>query len=142
MTKRKLFAEVSEGFEALAEHREGRTTLRTFGAHSKAPVVSDAQGHSHDEYMVEMIKADPEFAKEYLAVALEEVDQPGGMDSLRVVLGHVVQAQGVSAVAERAGISRASLTRSLGPKGNPTVKTLLAILSASGLHLSVSPRAA
>ena len=29
MTKRKLFAEVSEGFEALAEHREGLTTLRT-----------------------------------------------------------------------------------------------------------------
>ena len=140
--KRKLFAEVSEGFEALAEHREGLTALRTVEAHSRAPVVPDAKGHSHDEYMVEMIKADPEFAKEYLAVALEEVDQPGGMDALRVVLRHVAQAQGMSTVAERAGISRESLTRSLGPKGNPTVKTLRAILSASGLHLSVSPRTA
>jgi hypothetical protein len=69
--KRKLFAEVSEGFEALAEHREGLTTLRTVEAHWRAPVVPDAKGNSHDEYMVEMIKADPEFAKEYLAVALE-----------------------------------------------------------------------
>jgi probable addiction module antidote protein len=140
--KRKLFAEVSEGFEALAEHRAGKTTLRTVEAHRRPPVVPDAQGHLHDEYMVEMIKADPEFAKEYLAVALKEVDQQGGMDSLRVVLRHVAASQGMDNVAERAGISRESLTRSLGPKGNPTVKTLLAILSASGLHLSVSPRAA
>ena len=64
------------------------------------------------------------------------------MDALRVVLRHIAQAQGVSAVAQRAGISRESLTRSLGPKGNPTVKALLAILSASGLRLTVSPRAA
>jgi hypothetical protein len=142
MTKRRLFAEVSEGFEALAEHRAGKTTLRTVEAHSNAPVVPDAKGHSHAEYMVEMIKADPEFAKEYLAVALEDVDQPGCMDALRVVLRHVAAAQGMDNLADRAGISRESLTRSLGPKGNPTVKTLLAILSASGLHLSVSPRAA
>ncbi len=47
---------------------------------------------------------------------------------------------GLDNVAEGAGISREILTRSLGPQGNPTVKTLLAILSASGLHLSVSPR--
>ena len=142
MTKRRLFAEVSEGFEALSEHRAGKTTLRTVETHSTVPVVSYPKGRSHDEAMVEMIKADPEFAREYLAVALEDADQPGGIDSLRVVLRHVAQAQGVSAVAERAGISRESLTRSLGPKGNPTVKALLAILSASGVHLSVSPMAA
>jgi putative transcriptional regulator len=29
MTKRNLFAEISEGFEALAEHRSGKRTLRT-----------------------------------------------------------------------------------------------------------------
>jgi putative transcriptional regulator len=29
MTKRNLFAETSEGFEALAEHRAGKRTLRT-----------------------------------------------------------------------------------------------------------------
>jgi probable addiction module antidote protein len=48
----------------------------------------------------------------------------------------------MSAVAERAGIARESLYRALGPKGNPTVKTLLAILSASGLHLSVTRQVA
>ena len=33
---------------------------------------------------------------------------------------------------------RESLYRALGPRGNPTIKTLLAVLSASGLHLSVA----
>jgi len=140
--KRKLFAEISEGFKALAEHRAGKTCLRTVEVHSTAPVVPDAKGRSHDEYMMEMIKADPEFTKEYLAVALEDASQPGGIESLRVVLRHVAEAQGMDNVAERADISRDSLIRSLGPKGNPTVKTLLAILSASGLRLSVTRQAA
>ena len=140
--KRKLFAEVSEGFEALAEHRAGKTTLPTVEVHSNAPAVPDVKGRSHDQYMVEMIKADPEFAREYLAVALEEASQPGGIESLRVVLRHVAEAQGMDNVAQRAGISRDILARSLGPKGNPTVKTLLAILSASGLRLSVTRQAA
>jgi probable addiction module antidote protein len=48
----------------------------------------------------------------------------------------------MSAVAERAGMPRESLYRALGPKGNPTVKTLLAILRASGLHLSVTRQVA
>lgn len=142
MAKRRLLTEVSEGFAALAEHRVGKATLTTVEAHSNATVVSYPKGRSHDEAIVEMVMADPEFAKAYLAVALEEAEQPGGLDALRVVLRHVAQAQGVSAVAQRAGISRESLIRSLGPKGNPTVNTLRAILSASGLHLCVSPRAA
>jgi probable addiction module antidote protein len=93
---------------------------------------------SHDEAMIEMLKVDPEFANEYLAVALEEADQPGGQQVLLSALRHVAEAQGMSTVAERAGIPRESLYRALGPKGNPTIKTLLAILSASGLHLSVT----
>ena len=109
--KRKLFAEVSEGFEALAEHRAGKTCLRTVEVHSTAPVAPDAEGCSHDEYMMEMIKADPEFAQEYLAVALEDASQPGGIESLRVVLRHVAEAQGMDNVAQRADIPRDSLIR-------------------------------
>jgi probable addiction module antidote protein len=97
---------------------------------------------SHDEAMIEMLKGDPEFANAYLAVALDEADQPGGQQALLAALRHVAEAQGMSAVAERAGIARESLYRALGPKGNPTVKTLLAILSASGLHLSVTRQVA
>ncbi|MFD0666770.1 addiction module antidote protein [Ramlibacter sp. MAHUQ-53] len=53
-------------------------------------------------------------------------------------LRHIAEAQGMSAVAQRAGIPRESLYRALGPRGNPTIKTLLAVVNASGLHLSVS----
>jgi probable addiction module antidote protein len=37
-------------------------------------------------------------------------------------------------VAEKAGMPRELLYRALGPGGNPTIKTFLAVLNASGLH--------
>ena len=92
----------------------------------------------HDAAVVELLKADPDFANEYLAAALEESDEPGGQAALLAALRHVAKAQGMAAVAERAGIPRESLYRALGPKGNPTVKTLLAVLGAAGLHLAVT----
>ena len=92
----------------------------------------------HDAAVVELLKADPDFANEYLAAALEESDEPGGQAALLAAQRHVAEAQGMAAVAERAGIPRESLYRALGPKGNPTVKTLLAVLGAAGLHLAVT----
>jgi probable addiction module antidote protein len=44
----------------------------------------------------------------------------------------------MDAVADRAGIQRESLYRALSPKGNPTLKTLLAILAGAGLRLAVT----
>lgn len=92
----------------------------------------------HDEAVVEMLKADPEFADTYLAAALDEADQPGGQSALLAALRHVAEAQGMAAVAQRAGIPRESLYRALSAKGNPTIKTLLAVLGAAGLHLAVT----
>ena len=94
--------------------------------------------HPHDAVVVDLLKADPDFANEYLAAALEEAGEPGGQTALLAALRHVAEAQGMAAVAERAGMPRESLYRALGPKGNPTVKTLLAVLSAAGLHLAVT----
>jgi probable addiction module antidote protein len=45
---------------------------------------------------------------------------------------------GLGAVAAQAGISRESLYRALSPKGNPTLKTLIAVLKTVGLRLSVT----
>jgi len=47
---------------------------------------------------------------------------------------------GLGAVAAQAGVSRESLYRSLSPKGNPTLKTLLAVLQTMGLRLSVTEK--
>lgn len=101
-------------------------------------VNNQTASRPHDAAVVELLKADPDFANEYLAAALDEADQPGGQAALLAALRHVSEAQGMAAVAERAGIPRESLYRALGPKGNPTVKTLLAVLSAAGLHLAVT----
>lgn len=55
-------------------------------------------------------------------------------------LRHVAEAQGMAQVVERAGIQRESLYRALSPKGNPTLKTLLAVSDAACLHLSITRR--
>ncbi len=91
----------------------------------------------HDETVVDMLKADPDFAAVYLAAALEEAELPGGQSALLAALRHIAEAQGMANVAERAGIPRESVYRALSPRGNPTLKTLLALLSATGLRLGV-----
>lgn len=92
---------------------------------------------SHDEAVIELLREDPSFIDEYLAAAMEEADQEGGREALLAALRHVAEAQGMAIVAERAGIPRESLYRVLSPQGNPTIKTLLAVLDAAGLKLAV-----
>lgn len=58
--------------------------------------------------------------------------------ALVAALRHIAEAQGAASVAEKAGMPRESLYRALSPKGNPTIKTLLAVLAASGLQLGVT----
>jgi probable addiction module antidote protein len=91
----------------------------------------------HDQTVIELLREDPCFADEYLSAALDEVDEPGGREALLAALRHIVEAQGMAVIAERAGIKRESLYRALSPKGNPTIKTLLAVMGATGLKLSV-----
>ncbi|SBT05702.1 Putative addiction module antidote protein (fragment) [Candidatus Accumulibacter aalborgensis] len=55
-------------------------------------------------------------------------------------LRHVAHAQGMQEVAAHAGLRRESLSRAHSPKGNPTLETLLAVLSAAGLRLAVAQR--
>ena len=92
----------------------------------------------HDAAVVELLKEDPDFASVYLAAALEESDQPGGHQALLAALRHVAEAQGMAAVAQRAGMPRESLYRALSANANPTIKTLLAVLGAAGLQLAVT----
>ncbi|SDF72973.1 MULTISPECIES: addiction module antidote protein [unclassified Duganella] len=91
----------------------------------------------HDDAVVELLREDPAFVDEYLAAALEEADKEGGRLALLAALRQVAEAQGMAEIAERAGIPRESLYRALSPNGNPTMKTLLAVLSAAGLKLGV-----
>ena len=96
----------------------------------------DRASVSHDEALVRELKADPVFAAEYLQAAMEDTDEPA---VLLIALRQVSEAYGMSEVAKAAGVQRESLYRALSPKGNPTLKTLTAVLKAVGLRLAVAP---
>jgi probable addiction module antidote protein len=96
---------------------------------------------SYHEWEVKELREDREFAVEYLIAAMEALDDPdergGGLLALRAVAEAY---GGLGAVAAQAGISRESLYRSLSSKGNPTLKTLVAVLKTLGLRLSIADR--
>lgn len=93
---------------------------------------------SHHEAEIAELAADRELAVEYLKVAMQSLDDPDNRAAGLLALRTVAEAYGgLAAVAAQAGISRESLYRALSPKGNPTLKTLLAILKTVGLRLSV-----
>lgn len=95
---------------------------------------------SHHEAEVAELRADRELAVEYLKVAMESLDNPDDRSAGLLALRTVAEAYGgLGAVATEAGISRESLYRALSPKGNPTLKTLLAVLKTVGMRLSVEP---
>lgn len=94
----------------------------------------------HHEREVEELRADRELAVEYLKAAMESLDDPDDRAAGLLALRTVAEAYGgLGAVAAEAGISRESLYRTLSAKGNPTLKTLLAVLKAVGMKLSVEP---
>jgi probable addiction module antidote protein len=95
---------------------------------------------SHHEREVAELRADRELAVEYLKAAMESLDDSDNRVAALLALRTVAEAHGgLGVVAAEAGISRESLYRSLSPKGNPTLKTLMAVLKTVGMRLSVEP---
>ncbi|MGO9561348.1 MAG: addiction module antidote protein [Candidatus Korobacteraceae bacterium] len=90
---------------------------------------------SHDEAMIRELRENPDFAAEYLRAALEDAEEPR---VLLVALRRVAEARGgVAKVAKAAGIERESLYRALSAHGNPRLSTLVAVIKAMGLKLTV-----
>jgi putative addiction module killer protein/probable addiction module antidote protein len=95
---------------------------------------------SHHERELAELRADRELAVEYLKAAMESLDNPDDRAAGLLALRTVAEAYGgLAVVAAEAGISRESLYRTLSPKGNPTLRTLLAVLKTVGMRLSVEP---
>lgn len=79
----------------------------------------------------------PEMAAEYLNAAMEDGDERVLLAALR----NVAKAQGgVSGVPADTGLAREALYRMLSENGNPRLTSLVAVLHALGLELSVKPR--
>ena len=98
-------------------------------------------GVSHDERSIEELREDRGYAVALLQLAMESLDNPDERGGALLSMRAVAEAYGgLAAVAAQAGISRESLYRALSPKGNPTLKTLVAVLKTLGLRLSVTEK--
>lgn len=94
----------------------------------------------YDEWELEALRDDKELAVEYLKLALETMRRPDEMAGALLALRTLADAYGgVGRVATATGLSRESLYRSLSENGNPTLRTLFAVLDSLGLRLSVVP---
>lgn len=75
-----------------------------------------------------------EAAAAYLEAALED----GDPQIIAATLGDIARSQGMAVIAERSGLTREALYKSLSADGNPRLTTLLGVLKAMGLRLSVT----
>jgi len=78
---------------------------------------------------------DEEDALDYLNVAFEDGD-PGVITD---VLGDIARSQGMTKIAEKTGLGRESLYKALSKAGNPEFVTILKVLQALGMKLTVTP---
>jgi len=85
---------------------------------------------------VESLRKDTQFAAAYLNAVLADGEQEEVMLALR----RLSQAfGGVSKLAKKAELNATMLYRTLSPKGNPELKSLLTLLRALGMQLVVQP---
>jgi probable addiction module antidote protein len=95
------------------------------------------RSRNYRDVLIESLK-DSEEAIAYLNAALEEYLK-GDEESKKVFLSalkNVADAQGgVSQLAERAGLGRESLYKTLSARGNPKLSTLATLVHAMGLDL-------
>lgn len=68
---------------------------------------------------------------------LAEVLATGTTSDFIHALNTAARAKGMTEVAKQAGVTRASLYKSLSPEGNPRFETINKIVEALGGHLSV-----
>ena len=78
----------------------------------------------------------PKAIAAYLEAAFEEGDPA----LIATALGDVARAQGMTQLANRAGVTREALYKALSPTGDPRLSTLLGVMKAMGIK--ITPRAA
>lgn len=75
---------------------------------------------------------------DYLKIWMED----GSPQEIARAIGDVARSKGMSDVARKAGVGRQALYNALSENGNPTLETLVGVLDALGLELTVQKRAA
>ena len=72
---------------------------------------------------------------EAIEIFVSDAFDTGNAEHIAKALGVVARAKGMSKVAKQTGLSREQLYRSFSEKGNPTLKSTLAVMQALGLDL-------
>jgi probable addiction module antidote protein len=78
---------------------------------------------------------------EAVAVFMAEAFETNDAAYISHALGVVARAKGMAQIAEQTGLSREQLYRSFSRKGNPTLKTTLAVMRALGIELTAKTAA-
>ena len=92
------------------------------------------------DYHIEQLR-DPEDAKVYLSVALDEYEKNGDLEAFLLAVRDVAEAQGgMSRLAERVSLTREGLYKALSKNGNPQLNTMCEILHGLGFRFSVESR--
>jgi probable addiction module antidote protein len=89
----------------------------------------------YDDFLFETLK-DPKFAEGYLKAALEDEDPRVFLQALR----NVAQSRGIAKVASRSKLNRESLYKMLSTRGNPSLRSLGALLDSLGFRLTVQSK--
>ncbi len=89
----------------------------------------------YEGWLIEQLK-DPVEAAAYLEAVFDDGDQAAIMLAIR----QVAQAQGgLATIARKAHLTREATYRMLSKSGNPELRSLSAVLKATGLRISVKP---
>ena len=81
---------------------------------------------------------DDDIIIEYLKAALEENDPAFFMKAI----GNVARAKGMSTIAQETHLGRPSLYKALSGERNPRIGTVMKVLAALDIQLTIAPRQA
>ena len=78
---------------------------------------------------------------EAIAIFMADDLETGDTAYIAKALGVVARAKGMTELARETGLSREQLYRSFSERGNPTLKTMLAVMRALGVDMTAKTHA-
>jgi probable addiction module antidote protein len=81
-------------------------------------------------------------SEEAIAIFMGEAFKTNDPAYIAHAVGVVARAKGMAQISKKTGLSREQLYRSFSEKGNPTLKSTLAVMKALGIELTAKRRKA
>ncbi len=92
-----------------------------------------------DEKLTTYDPAEDLTSDDAIATFMAEAFESNDTSYIAHALGIVARARGMTQIAGQTGLSREQLYRSFSERGNPTLKTTLAVMKALGIELTAKP---